>query len=66
MGKSKPVLSQSDLESIERIVAKANDDAVNSIAQQFEQLEERIDIVELRFYRHISELAERVEVEMTG
>ena len=54
-------LSQGDLESIERVIYKQNDDIAVSIARSFERLEERMDSMEARLYSRVSELEDRVE-----
>ncbi len=48
-------LEQKDIELIEHLVYKANDDVAVSIARSFERLEERIDAVESRLYSRIAE-----------
>jgi len=56
---SNNALSQADLESIERVVFKQNDDIAVSIARSFERLEERMDAMEARLHSRISELEDR-------
>ncbi|MBU6231991.1 MAG: hypothetical protein KGI45_01725 [Patescibacteria group bacterium] len=54
-------LEQKDLEAIERIIFKNNDDVAVSIARSFERLEERIDSAESRLYTRMSDVEDRVE-----
>ncbi len=54
-------LDQKDLELIERIVYKNNDDVAVSIARSFERLEERIDSSESRQYSRMSEIEDKIE-----
>ncbi len=54
-------LEQKDLELIERIIYKGNDDVAVSIARSFERLEERIDGAESRIYSRLSEVEDKVE-----
>ena len=53
-------LDQKDLESIERVVYKNNDDVAVSIARSFERLEERVDAAEVRIHSRLSELEDRL------
>ena len=53
-------LDQKDLESIERIIYKNNDDVAVSIARSFERLEERVDAAEARIHSRLSELEDRL------
>ena len=48
-------LEPKDLELIERIVYKGNDDIAVSIARSFERLEERIDGSESRLYSRLAQ-----------
>lgn len=54
-------LDQKDIELIERIIYKHNDDVAVSIARSFERLEERIDAGESRIYSRIAEVEDRIE-----
>ncbi len=54
-------LETKDIELIERIVYRCNDDVAVSIARSFERLEERIDAAESRMYTRMAELEDRVE-----
>ena len=54
-------LEQSDLEHIERIIYKGNDDIAVSIARSFERLEERMDSVESRLYSRLSDVEDKIE-----
>ncbi|MEI6397040.1 MAG: hypothetical protein WCO48_03150 [Candidatus Taylorbacteria bacterium] len=54
-------LEQKDIELIERLIYKNNDDVAVSIARSFERLEERIDAAESRLYSRFSDLEDRVE-----
>ena len=54
-------LEQKDLELIERIVYKHNDDVAVSIARSFERLEERIDAAESRIYSRLADLDTTIE-----
>jgi hypothetical protein len=54
-------LSPKDLELIERIVYKNNDDVAISIARSFERLEERLDGTEARIHSRLSELEDRLD-----
>lgn len=53
-------LDQKDLELIERIVYKNNDDVAVSIARSFERLEERVDSSEARLHSRLSEIEDRM------
>ena len=55
-------LEQKDLEVIERIIYKNNDDVAVSISRSFERLEERIDAAESRLYSRLSEVEDRGEL----
>ena len=55
-------LDQKDLELIERILYKSEDDVVVSIARSFERLEERIDATESRLYSRFAEVEDKVAV----
>lgn len=54
-------LDQKDIELIERIIYKHNDDVAVSIARSFERLEERVDAGESRIYSRIAEVEDRIE-----
>lgn len=54
------ILDQKDLELIERIVYKNNDDVAVSICRSFERLEEKTDAMEARLHSRISEIEDRV------
>lgn len=54
-------LDQKDLEQIERLIYKGNDDIAVSIARSFERLEERIDASESRLYSRFAEVEDRIE-----
>jgi len=54
-------LEQKDIELIERLIYKNNDDVAVSIARSFERLEERIDASESRLYSRLADLEDRVE-----
>jgi len=53
-------LTQKDLEMIERLVYKGNDDVAVSIARSFERLEERIDAAESRIYSRLADIEDRL------
>ena len=53
-------MTPKDLELIERIIYKGNDDIAISIARSFERLEERIDASEARIYSRLSELEDKL------
>jgi hypothetical protein len=59
-------LDQKDLELIERVVYKNNDDVAVSIARSFERLEERVDAAEARIHSRLSELEDRLEARPVG
>jgi hypothetical protein len=59
-------LDQKDLELIERVVYKNNDDVAVSIARSFERLEERIDSAEARIHGRLSELEDRIVARAVG
>ncbi len=54
-------LEQKDIELIERLIYKNNDDVAVSIARSFERLEERIDAAESRLYSRFSDLEDKTE-----
>ena len=54
-------LEQKDVELIERLIFKNNDDVAVSIARSFERLEERIDAAEARLYSRLSDIEDRTE-----
>lgn len=54
-------LDHKDIELIERIVYKNNDDVAVSIARSFERLEERIDAAESRQYSRLAEIEDKIE-----
>lgn len=54
-------LESKDIELIERLIYKNNDDVAVSIARSFERLEERIDAAEARLYSRFADLEDRVE-----
>ena len=54
-------LEQKDLEHIERLIYKGNDDIAVSISRSFERLEERMDATESRLYSRLAEVEDRVE-----
>jgi len=56
MTNAQRALTQSDLESIERIIYKNSDDIAVSIARSFERLEERIDAAEARLYSRFADI----------
>jgi hypothetical protein len=63
------VLTQSDLELMERIIFKSGDDIAVSIGRSFERLEERIDGMESRLYSRFVELEDtlkEVRIEKVG
>ena len=59
-------LEQKDLESIERVIYKNNDDVAVSIARSFERLEERVDASESRIHSRLSELEDRLRDTSVG
>ncbi len=59
--KHKMTLEKNDIELIERLIYKNNDDVAVSISRSFERLEERIDAAEARLYSRFSDLEDRVE-----
>jgi len=59
-------LDQKDLDSIEGVVYKNNDDVAVSIARSFERLEERVDAAEARIHSRLSELEDRLEIRAVG
>ncbi len=54
-------LDKKDLELIERLIYKNNDDVAISIARSFERLEERIDTGESRQYTRLAEIEDKIE-----
>lgn len=54
-------LDTKDIEIIERIIYKNNDDVAVSISRSFERLEERIDSGESRVYSRLSDVEDRIE-----
>lgn len=54
-------LDQKDIELIERIVYKNNDDVAISISRSFERLEERMDAAESRIYTRLADLEQKLE-----
>ncbi len=54
-------LEQKDIELVERIIYKSNDDVAISIARSFERLEERIDKAESRIYSRLADLESRID-----
>ena len=50
------LLEPKDLEAIERIIFRNNDEFALSIAQGFERLEERLDAAEARLYSRLADL----------
>lgn len=54
------MLNNKDLEVIERIVYKNNDDVAVSTVRSFERLEERIDAAESRLHSRLSEIEDRL------
>jgi hypothetical protein len=54
-------LDQKDLDLIERILSKNEDDVAVSIARSFERMEERIDATESRLYGRMADLEDRFE-----
>jgi hypothetical protein len=59
-------LDQKDLELIERVVYKNNDDTAIAIARSFERLEVRVDAAEARIHSRLSELEDRLEGRSVG
>lgn len=53
--------NQKDMDMLERLIYKNNDDLSIAIARSFERLEERIDAQEARIYSRISEIEENIE-----
>lgn len=53
-------MTPKDLELIERIIYKGNDDISISITRSFERLEERIDASKARIYSRLSELEDKL------
>jgi hypothetical protein len=54
-------LELKDIELIERVIYKNNDDVAVSIARSFERLEERICGAESRIYSRLAELEDKAE-----
>ncbi len=54
-------LDQQDIELIQRMMFKNNDDITVSIARSFERLEERIDAAEARIHSRCAELEDKIE-----
>ncbi len=54
-------LEQKDIELIDRLLYKNNDDLAASVARSFERLEERIDAAETRIYSRLADIEEKVE-----
>ncbi len=54
-------LTKRDLELVEKIIYKNNDDVAVSIARSFERLEERIDSTESRIYSRLSDVEDKLE-----
>jgi UDP-N-acetylglucosamine pyrophosphorylase len=52
---------QKDVELLESLIYKYNDDVAVSIARSFERLEERMDAIESRQYSRLSEVEDRIE-----
>jgi len=50
------LLESKDLEAIERIIFRNNDEVALSIVRGFERLEERLDAAEARLYSRLAEL----------
>ncbi len=55
-------LEQKDIELIDRLLYKNNDDLAASVARSFERLEERIDAAETRIYSRLADIEEKVEM----
>ncbi|MDE2041108.1 MAG: hypothetical protein KGI59_01840 [Patescibacteria group bacterium] len=53
-------LDQKDIEVIERIVYRNNDDVAVSIARSFERLEERIDASESRLHTRLADIDDQL------
>ena len=53
-------MTPKDIELIERIIYKGNDDIAISIARSFERLEERIDASEARIYSRLADLENKL------
>jgi hypothetical protein len=54
------VLTQGDLELVERIVYKNGDDVAVGIARSFERLEGRVDSMESRLYSRLCDLEDLI------
>lgn len=54
-------LTSKDIELIESVMYKMNDDVMVAIARSFERMEDRIDAMESRMYARIAELEDRTE-----
>jgi len=54
-------IEQKDLELIEHLIYKGNDDVAVAIGRSFERLEDRIDGAESRTYSRLSELEDKIE-----
>lgn len=54
-------LEQKDLELIEHLIYKGNDDIAVSISRSFERLEERIDAAESRIYSRLADLEDVIQ-----
>ena len=53
-------MTPQDLEKIERIIQKNNDDIAISIARSFERLEERINSTESRLMSRLTEIEDKI------
>ena len=54
-----------EIEQLQSIIDRANDDTAISIARSFERLEERIDAMESRLYSRLVEIDDQI-VQETG
>lgn len=54
-------LDQKDIELIEQLLHKCDDDIAVSISRSFERLEERIDAAESRLYARFADVEDRIE-----
>jgi len=62
--KKENVLTQKDLELIERIVYKSAGDIAVSISRSFERLEERLHAAESRIYSRLTDIVDEMETQL--
>jgi Tfp pilus assembly PilM family ATPase len=62
--KTEKVLTQKDVELMERIVYKSADDIAVSIARSFERLEERMDAIESKTWCRLTDIGDEMGAEL--